>query len=33
MKILGKICVNCTMAAIGLLSLITLLTLVWVSLV
>ncbi len=33
MKLLGKICVNCTAAAVGLISLITLATLIWVSLV
>jgi hypothetical protein len=33
MTIFGKICVNCTAAAIGLVSLITVVTLVWVSLV
>ena len=31
MNIIGKFCVNCTAAAIGLISLITLATLLWVS--
>jgi hypothetical protein len=33
MKILGKVCVNCTAVAIGLISLITLTTLIWTSMV
>lgn len=32
MKLLEKICVNCTVAAIGLLSVITAATLIWTSL-
>jgi len=31
MNVLGKICVNCTAAAIGLISVITAATLIWVS--
>ena len=33
MNLLGKICVNCTVAAVTLMSLITLATLIWVSMV
>lgn len=32
MNILGKICINCTAAAIALVSLITLATLIWAAL-
>jgi hypothetical protein len=30
-NLLGKICTNCTLAAIGLVSLVILATLIWVS--
>ena len=32
MNVFGKLCVNCTAAAIALISIITVATLVWVSL-